>query len=180
MKMKSILIGVAAAGLVSAAQAARFEAGKGVANDHATGAGSNDVTFVARGGDNAYGYGVGRQYVTPIGLTILPWSIPNELSVVYGLRANFGFGRYERTYGIDAGAWSTSGEFGGVAANLVGNYVERNAAGVQVGVVNLVDGEAAGVQIGIVNSARRLRGLQIGIANFNESGIFFPILNFGF
>ena len=180
MRVKSILVCAVAAGLATAVQAARFEAGKGVANDRATGAGPNDVTFVARGGENAYGYGVGRQYVTPLGLTILPWSIPNELSVVYGLRANFGFGRYERTYGIDAGAWSTSGDFGGVAANLVGNYVERNAAGVQVGVVNFVSGEMAGVQIGVVNSARCLRGLQVGLANFNESGIFFPIINFGF
>ena len=179
MAIRSFLVaGVAC--LAFAAQAARFEAGKGVANERATGAGPNDVTFVARGGDNAYGYGVGSQYTTPLGLTILPWSIPNELSVVYGLRANLGFGRYERTYGIDAGAWSTSGEFGGVAANLVGNYVERNATGVQVGVVNLVDGEMSGVQIGVVNAARHLRGMQIGIANFNETGIFFPILNFGF
>ena len=166
--------------LALAAQADRFEAGKGVANERATGAGPNDVTFVSRGVDGDYGYGVGRQYTTPLGLTILPWSIPNELSVVYGLRANFGFGRYERTYGIDAGAWSTSGEFGGIAANLVGNYVERDATGLQVGVVNLVDGEMSGVQVGVVNAARRLRGMQIGLANFNEAGIFFPILNFGF
>lgn len=177
--MKSLVAIFFAAGFASAAFADRFEAGKGLANDHATGAGPNDVTFVARGGGNAYGYGVGSQYTTPLGLTILPWSLPNELSVVYGLRANFGFGRFERMYGVDAGAWSTSGEFGGVAANLVGNYVERDAVGVQVGVVNLVDGEAAGVQIGVVNSARRLRGLQIGLANFNDAGIFFPLINFG-
>ena len=179
MVVKSaFIIGVAC--LAFAAHADRFEAGSGVANDRATGAGPNDVTFVSRGGGNAYGYGVGSQYTTPLGLTVLPWSIPNELSVVYGLRANFGFGRYERTYGIDAGAWSASGEFGGVAANLVGNYVERNATGVQVGVVNLVDGEMSGIQIGVVNAARHLRGMQIGLANFNDAGIFFPVLNFGF
>jgi len=177
-RVSAFLACVACLALV--ARADRFEAGKGVANERATGAGPNDVTFVSRGVDGPYGYGVGSQYVTPLGLTILPWSIPNEISLVYGLRANFGFGRYERTYGIDAGAWSTSGEFGGVAANLVGNYVERNAMGLQVGVVNLVDGEMSGVQIGVVNAARRLRGMQIGLANFNEAGIFFPILNFGF
>ena len=180
MTVKSILMCGMAAGMSLTVQSARFEAGQGVANDRATGAGPNDVTFVARGGDNAYGYGVGRQYATPLGLTILPWSLPNELSVVYGIRANFGFGRFERTYGVDVGAWSTSGEFGGVAANLVGNYVERNASGVMVGVVNFVSGEMSGVQVGVVNSARRLAGLQIGLANFNDAGIFFPILNFGF
>ena len=75
--------------LALAAHADRFEAGKGVANERATGAGPNDVTFVSRGVDGPYGYGV-------------------------------------------------------------------------------------------VNAARRLRGMQIGLANFNEAGIFFPILNFGF
>lgn len=152
-----------------------FRAGEGVAN----GMGSN-VTWVQRGGGNDYGYGGGTQYHTPLGLTLLAWDIPNSMSVVCGLRLNLGFGRFERTYGIDCGAFSKSGEFAGVAVNVVGNFCERDAEGLQVGVVNMVDGEVDGVQIGIVNKASRLRGLQIGLVNFNPSGISFPIVNCGF
>ena len=39
MRVKSILVCAVAVGLATAVQAARFEAGKGVANDRATGAG---------------------------------------------------------------------------------------------------------------------------------------------
>ena len=64
----------------ASARAARFEAGKGVANDRATGAGPNDVTFVTRGNGNEYGW---RGWDMAVGGTILPWSIPNEESNVY-------------------------------------------------------------------------------------------------
>ena len=99
--MSKILHCAFAFALCASAQAARFEAGKGVANDRATGAGPNDVTFVTRGNGNAYGW---RGWNMAIGGTILPWSIPNDESNVYGLRVNLGWGAYANTYGIDVGA----------------------------------------------------------------------------
>ena len=113
----SLIAGIALA-ICASAHAARFEAGRGIANDRATGAGPNDVTFVTRGNGNAYGW---RGWDMAIGGTILPWSIPNEESNVYGLRINLGWGSYASTYGIDAGAFSSSTQdFGGI-----GNYVTR-------------------------------------------------------
>ena len=163
----------------SAANAARFEAGKGVANDRATGAGPNDVTFVTRGNGNAYGW---RGWDMAIGGTILPWSIPNEESNVYGLRINLGWGEYANTYGIDAGAFSaTTQDFGGIAANLCGNSVGGTMGGIQIGAVNVVRGSTYGLQIAFVNFAEDLHGVQIGGLNFNNSGLkCFPIINVGF
>ena len=165
--------------VVSAACAARFEAGRGVANDRATGSGPNDVTFVTRGNGNAYGW---RGWDMAIGGTILPWSVPNEESSVYGLRLNLGWGAYANTYGLDAGAFSsTTQDFGGVAANLCGNVVGGTMGGVQVGAVNAVRGSAYGLQVAFVNFADDLHGLQIGVLNFNNSGLkCFPIVNAGF
>lgn len=174
MKKVALVSFVAAAALAVSAQET-FRAGEGVAN----GVGSN-VTWAPRGAGNDYGYGGGTQYHTPLGLTLLAWDIPNSMSVVCGLRANLGCGRFERTYGIDLGAFSKSGETVGVAGNIVGNFCERDADGLLVGVVNMVDGDMNGVQIGLVNKASRLRGVQIGLINFNPSGISFPILNCGF
>lgn len=164
---------VAAVSVASAQEV--FRAGEGVANQH-----GGNVLFVQRGGGNVYGYGVGRQYYTPIGLTLIAWDIPNSMSAIYGARFNLGCGRFERTYGADLGLFSRNGEFSGVAANVIGNFCETNAEGLQLGVVNMVEGDVDGVQIGLVNKAGHLRGLQIGIVNFNPSGISFPILNFGF
>lgn len=172
-----VVIGFVMAAVVASAA---LTPDQGVVNAPADGMRATNVAFVQRGGGNEYGYGVGRQYVTPIGLTILPWSLPNEISIVYGVRANLGFGRYEATYGVDVGAWSTSGAFGGIAANVAGNFVERDATGIQIGLVNLVEGEFQGIQIGVMNSTRGLKGMQVGLMNFNAAGIFFPLLNFGF
>ena len=166
---------VLAAGLAFAASAEAWKAGEGVANERI-----GNVSFVQRGGGADYGYGGGRQYYTPLGLTLLAWDVPNSMSCVYGLRLNLGCGRFERTYGVDVGAFSKTGAFAGIGANLVGNVCERDADGLQVGVINLVEGEVNGVQIGIVNKAGHLRGLQVGLVNFNPSGISFPILNCGF
>ena len=168
-----------AVALCVSARAARFEAGKGVANDRATGAGQNDVTFVPRGNGNAYGW---RGWNMAIGGTILPWSIPNEESNVYGLRINLGWGAYANAYGIDAGAFSSSTQdFGGIAANLCGNVVGRTMGGIQVGAVNVVRGSAYGLQVAFVNFAEDLHGVQIGGLNFNNSGLkCFPIINVGF
>lgn len=173
--MKRILFAVMSMVAVAAFAQETFRAGEGVAN----GVGGN-VTYVQRGGGCDYGYGGGTQYFTPIGLTLLAWDIPNSMSIVYGLRLNLGCGRFERTNGIDLGLFSKSGDSCGVAANLIGNFCERDADGLQVGVVNMVDGDVNGVQVGLVNKARRLRGVQIGLVNFNPSGISFPIVNCGF
>jgi len=153
--------------------------GEGVANEPADGTHATNVAFVQRGGGNEYGFGIGRQYVTPLGLTVLSWSLPNEMCLVRGVRANLGVGRYVETYGLDVGFWSTSGAFRGLAGNVIGNFVDRDGTGLQVGLVNLVEGEFTGVQIGILNSTQHLRGMQVGLMNFNPRGIFFPILNFG-
>jgi len=156
---------------------ATWKAGQGVANDHATGANARDIPFVARDANAGYGY---RQFGLPIGVTVLPWSIPNFESFVYGVRFNFGWGRYAETYGIDWGTFSNSGEFGGIAANVFGNYVTGRAAGFQAGFVNLCEGDVYGLQIGAVNVAGRLKGVQIGFLNFNRSGITLPLINAGF
>ena len=169
----------AAALLCTSAGAARFEAGKGVANDRATGAGPNDVTFVTRGNGNAYGW---RGWDMAIAGTILPWSIPNDESSVYGLRINLGWGAFANTYGLDAGAFSSATkDFGGIAANLCGNVVGGVMGGIQVGAVNIARGPAYGLQIAFVNFAEDLHGVQIGGLNFNNTGLkCFPILNVGF
>jgi len=166
-------------GAVFAADAARFNAGRGVANDRATGAGPNDVTFVTRGNGNAYGW---RGWDMAVGATFLPWSFPNEESSVYGFRLNFGWGAYANTYGLDAGAFSfVTKDFGGIAANLVGNSVGGTMGGIQIGAVNIVRGRAYGLQIAFVNFAQDLHGVQIGGLNFNNTGLrCFPIVNMGF
>ena len=159
--------------------AAGFEAGKGVANDLATGPNQRDVTFVERGGNNSYGW---QSYDIVLGVTVLPWSIPNEESSVYGLRLNLGWGAYVDTYGLDAGLFSScSRDFGGIAANFCGNLVGGTMGGIQVGAVNVVHGSAYGLQIAFVNFAEDLHGVQIGALNFNNSGLkCFPIINIGF
>ena len=179
MMNRAALVLALSVGVAAVASAARLEAGKGVANDRATGAGSNDVTFVTRGNGNAYGW---RGWDMAIGVTFLPWSLPNEESSVYGLRLNFGWGAYANTYGLDAGAFSaTTQDFGGIAANLVGNTVGGTMGGVQIGAVNVVRGSAYGLQIAFVNFAEDLHGVQIGGLNFNNTGLrCFPIINAGF
>ena len=180
MKLQKTLLSVcAAAGIASAASAAGFEAGQGVANDLATGANERDVTFIERGGNNSYGW---RSYDIAIGVTVLPWSIPNEESSVYGLRFNFGWGAYMDMYGLDSGVFSdTTRNFGGFSATLFGNRVGGLVKGVQIGLVNIAQDSAYGLQIGAVNFAEDLHGVQIGVLNFNNTGLkCFPIMNIGF
>lgn len=175
--MKTLVFALAAS-LALGASAAGFKAGEGIANDRASGGNARDVTFVTRGNGNPYGY-IGWNMA--IGGTVLPWAIPNDESNVYGLRVNLGWGRYVDTYGLDAGAFSRcSGCFGGIAANVCGNAVEKDAAGIQIGAVNAVQGTAAGLQVAFVNFAGELKGCQIGVLNFNAAGITMPIINFGF
>ena len=166
-------------GLASGVFAAGFEAGKGVANDLATGENKRDVTFIERGGNNNYGW---QSYDLAVGLTVLPWSVPNSESSVYGLRFDFGWGAYENTSGLDLGVFGvTTRDFGGLGIELLGNAVGGTMGGVQIGCVNIVSGTAYGLQIGVVNFAETLYGVQIGVLNFNNSGVkCLPILNAAF
>ena len=168
-----------AAGVAMSSAAAGFEAGGGMANDLAKGANDRDVTFVARGNGNAYGW---RSYDTVVGLTVLPWSIPNEESSVYGVRFNFGWGAFVDMYGLDSGVFSaTTRDFGGFSATFFGNSVGGTMRGVQIGLVNVARGPACGLQVGAVNFAQDLHGVQIGLLNFNGTGIAcLPVLNIGF
>ena len=172
--MRKILM-VGAVCLMSVAASAEWKAGSGIANDRATGGNSRDVTFVARGAGKGYGW---RQYSLPIGLTFLPWSVPNFESSVYGLRVNLGWGEYDGTYGLDAGVFSNRKRFGGISANLFGNHALDESAGLEVGAVNIA-GVMRGLQVGFVNLADCLYGVQIGVLNFNRSGIAFPVVNVG-
>lgn len=161
--------------LLSVAANAAWRAGTGIANDRATGANDRDVTFEKRGAGSGYGW---RQYSLPIGVTVLPWSIPNFESSVYGLRVNLGWGEYDGTFGLDAGAFSSRKTFGGISANLLGNYAADESMGIETGAVNIA-GTMRGLQIGFVNFAECLYGVQIGVLNFNQSGVTFPIINVG-
>lgn len=178
MNFRNLILALAALTTASV-YSAGFEAGKGVANDLATGANRRDVTFVERGGNNSYGW---QSYDVVLGVTVLPWSIPNEESSVYGLRLNLGWGAYVDTYGLDAGLFSScSRDFGGIAANFCGNLVGETMGGIQVGAVNAVYGSAYGLQVAFVNFAEDLHGVQIGVLNFNNSGLkCFPVVNIGF
>ena len=164
-----------AAGLFAATASAAWQAGQGIANDRATGANDRDVTFVKRGAGDGYGW---RQYALPVGVTVLPWSIPNFESSVYGLRINLGWGEYDGTYGLDSGVFSSRKAFGGISANLFGNYAEGVSAGLETGAVNIA-GTMYGLQVGFVNFADSLYGVQIGFLNFNRAGIVFPVINVG-
>ncbi len=173
------LTSIFAVGVSATAVAAGFVAGQGVANDLATGANERDVTFVQRGGGNDYGW---QSYDTVVGVTVLPWSLPNAESSVYGVRLDFGWGAFVDTYGLGLGLFSHSKrDFGGLSPTVFGNYVGGTMKGVQVGVVNAVDGAAYGLQVGVVNLAQDLHGVQIGLLNFNGTGVAcLPIVNAGF
>lgn len=173
--MKKLSMMIFTAAMTAVVSAAGWNAGQGVANDRATGLNKRDVTFVSRGGGNEYGY---RQYSTPIGVTVLPWSMPNFESSVYGVRLNFGWGAYHRTYGLDSGVFSRSKEFAGISWTVFGNYIEGRAVGIQAGLVN-ISTEMTGLQIGLVNFTERLIGIQIGVLNFNTSQVTLPIINIG-
>lgn len=163
--------------VVSSAAFAQFRPGEGMANDHARGGNARDITFVQRGGGNAYGY---QSYDTAVGFTFLPWAVPNSESSVKGVRLNLGWGRYVGTYGLDLGIFSVSGDFGGLAATGFGNAVDGDAAGLQVGLVNVVGRQTAGLQVGLVNYTGRLQGVQIGLINFAREQWTLPFVNVAF
>lgn len=165
------------AALIATQTFAQLRPGEGIANDHARGENSRDVVFVARGGGNGYGYNGG---MSVIGATFLPWSLPDCPWKIKGVRFNFGWGYHSKMIGLDSGLFGTSGYLGGISATLLGNLTFGDADGLQIGAVNVVSERTRGVQIGVVNYANELNGLQIGLLNFNNSGITFPIINIGF
>lgn len=179
MNAKKIAIAaVAAIGLMSAnAQVLTPETG--VANDHGQQPELRDVHVVyeARSAQNGYGYEDG---MTVVGFTFLPWAAPNSSWDVHGVRLNFGWGRHREMVGLDTGFFGASDYFGGLSATIIGNYTTGNADGVQLGIVNVVDARVRGIQFGLVNYAGDLKGLQLGLLNFNTTGIFFPVVNLGF
>lgn len=157
----------------SFAALAQLRPGEGVANDHAVGSKPTDVVFIQRGGGNAYGY---KSYDTIFGVTVLPWSLPNFESSVKGVRLNFGWGSHAGMYGLDTGLVGVSDSFAGLSATFLGAFTHE-AAGVQVGLVNVTDGRTSGLQIGLVNATESLAGVQIGLLNFAWSQWSIPIIN---
>ena len=174
MKTTMMILAVSA---VIAAEAQVLTPTTGVANDHGYGTTRPvSVAYVPRTVETEYGYEDG---MTVLGLTVLPWAIPNSSWDVTGVRLNFGWGAYRDTSAFDAGAFSASANAKGLFINLCGNYASDNAWGWQNGLVNVVGGRMCGLQIGLVNYAETLNGVQIGLLNFARSQWFFPIVNVG-
>lgn len=174
--MKKLIAAFIITVTAASVSAAGWTAGSGIANDRARGDNKRDVTFVTRGGGAEYGY---RQYATPLGVTVLPWSMPNFESSVYGLRLNLGWGAYHGTYGLDTGVFSCSKNFAGISWTAFGNYIENDAYGIQAGLVNIVDRRMTGLQVGLINFTGELNGIQIGLLNFNYTQVTLPVINIG-
>lgn len=179
MKIQKLIVAAIAGAMFTGAGAQVLTPETGVANDHGQQPELHNVHVVyeARSAQNGYGYEDG---MTVVGFTFLPWAAPNSSWDVHGVRLNFGWGRHREMIGLDTGFFGASDYFGGLSATIIGNYTTGDADGVQLGVVNVVDARVRGVQVGLVNYAGDLKGLQIGLLNFNTSGIFFPVINLGF
>lgn len=176
--MKTTIAAIAAfAAIAGFAQVLTPETG--VANDHGQQPELHNVHVVyqPRSASTGYGYEDG---MTVIGFTFLPWAAPNSSWDVHGIRLNLGWGRYREMVGLDTGFFGASDYFGGLSANVLGNYTTGDADGLQLGAVNVVDSRVRGVQLGFVNYAGDLKGVQLGLLNFNTAGIFFPVVNVGF
>ncbi len=173
----TIAMAFAAAALAAGAQV--LTPTTGVANDYGTqpGPANNHVVFEPRSASTGYGYEDG---MTVVGFTFLPWAAPNSSWDVHGVRLNFGWGRHREMIGLDTGFFGASEYFGGLSATVIGNHSAGDADGVLLGVVNVVDARVRGIQLGLVNYAGDLKGLQVGLLNFNTAGIFFPVINLGF
>ena len=135
----------------------------------------------------------GDRRVTPLAIAVAEWGIPFSRGWdVYGIRANVCFpgwhAEHNNIYGIDGGV---SGEINGDGAGIFVNFFDnvcRDFGGIQVGgLYNRINGDAPaalqvtfihnrantinGIQIGgIWNVASRLRGMQIGLINYAETG----------
>ena len=176
MKIAKYLIAGAIVAFGAAGVSAQYAPGQGVANTTADGVNSTNIEFVQRGGGNEYGY---RGYNLPLSFTFLPWAFPNCESTVTGARLNLGWGSHAEVWGLDAGVFGAARDFGGISANVCGNYIERDAGGLQIGAANIVSGTARGLQIGFVNYAGTLIGVQIGVINFTNTQRTLPIINIG-
>lgn len=81
--------------------------------------------------------------------------------------------------GLQLGAYNDAEEVHGVQfgiANTVTDEKESTVHGAQVGGVN-VSKRVSGFQFGLVNVATEDAGVQIGVINWDEDGIGFPLLN---
>ena len=174
--MKKLMMTAAiAATMVATAQV--LAPNTGVANDHGYGSTRNvSVAYAPRTVETEYGYEDG---MTVIGLTFLPWAVPNSSWDVTGVRLNLGWGAYRDTAAFDFGVFSASRNAKGLFINWCGTYATADAWGWQNGLVNVVGKRMCGLQIGLVNYADRLDGVQIGLLNFARSQWFFPIVNIG-
>ena len=160
---------------ILAAQQTSLQLGSGVANEGVVpGKADTRVNFSARSAENGYGY---RGYTVPIGMTILPWALPNHESYVNGLRLNFGWGSYKETAGLDLGLFSAGEDHRFLGINAFGHYSKNNAYGCEIGLVNVTGGEMAGLQVGLVNYADTLYGVQIGLINIARTQWCIPIIN---
>lgn len=99
---------------------------------------------------------------------------------VYGLRLALLHGTQKKVIGLDAGLFVDVVDLTGLQTGL-GNQVFGKMRGVQIGVANSND-SGAGVQIGIVNRTHKMRGIQIGLINWNDGALvpFLPFFNFHF
>lgn len=175
--MKKLVMVAMVMGTAVAAMAQVLTPQAGVANDHGYGkTRPASVAYLPRTTETGYGYEDG---MTAIGLTILPWAIPNSSWDVTGFRLNLGWGAYRDTAALDVGVFSTSRMAKALQINLFGNYATDSAWGWQNGLVNVVSRRMCGLQIGLVNYAERLDGVQIGLLNFARSQWFFPFVNIG-
>ena len=160
---------------ILAAQQVSLQPGRGVANEGTIpGKADTRINFTARDAENGYGY---SGYTVPIGLTILPWALPNQESYAKGLRLNFGWGSYKETTGLDLGLFSAGEEHTILGINAFGHYSKNNACGCEIGLVNVAGGIMSGLQLGLVNYAGTLYGVQIGLVNVARTQWCIPILN---
>ena len=160
---------------ILAAQQTSFQLGGGVANEGVVpGKPDTRIDYSPRSTENGYGY---CGYTVPIGLTILPWALPNQESYVNGLRLNLGWGSYKETTGLDLGLFSAGENHGVLGINAFGHYSRNNASGCEIGLVNVTGGIMSGLQVGLVNYADTLLGVQIGLINIARTQRCIPILN---
>jgi len=106
----------------------------------------------------------------PPGLQVFTDSTP-----VYGLSFSVINGDQDALYGLGLGLFSDAGELGGLQIGM-GNKVLHHLYGMQIGVANNAE-SGSGVQIGLYNRSHSMKGLQLGLINFNDNGLL-PILPF--
>jgi len=125
--------------------------------------------------------GGGSGYVkapfTPIQFALGPPGVQifTDSTPVYGLSLSLLYGEQDRLYGLGFGLFSDAGDLGGIQLGL-GNQVFHHLYGMQIGLANSAD-TGSGVQIGLWNRSHSMKGLQLGLINFNDEGLL-PIMPF--